>query len=110
MRLSFLQILKGCKVVTQASAGFCGQTADKILNVDHHTVCKFNTRFDGYMDVLSRLVKLRVTLLNRVIGAPCTNSETKMVRSKKTSTIFEQVCIERSCLTLDFRYLGFLTS
>ncbi|KAL8989972.1 MAG: hypothetical protein Q9169_008238 [Polycauliona sp. 2 TL-2023] len=33
------------QIVTQASAGFYGQKADKILNVDHHQICKFDSRF-----------------------------------------------------------------
>ena len=48
--------------MTQASAGFHGKTADKILNTDHHTICTFDTKFGGYMAVLDRLVKLKVAI------------------------------------------------
>ena len=48
--------------MTQASAGFHAKTADKILNTDHHTVCKFDTKFGGYMAVLDRLRKLKVAV------------------------------------------------
>ena len=49
--------------MTQASAGFHGKTADKILNTDHHTVCRFDTKFGGYMAVLDRLRKLKIAIM-----------------------------------------------
>ena len=52
------------EIVTQASAGFCGQVAEKILKVDHHNVCKFDTRFGGYMPILAQLKRIRALLLS----------------------------------------------
>ena len=52
------------KIVTQASAGFCGQVAEKILKVDHHNICKFDTQFGGYMPVLAQLKRVRALLLS----------------------------------------------
>ena len=56
------------KIVTQASAGFYGHTADKILNADHHGVCKFEHKFGGYIHVLHQLRNIRMTLLSRASG------------------------------------------
>ncbi|KAL8840890.1 MAG: hypothetical protein Q9170_001154 [Blastenia crenularia] len=54
----------GLTIVTQASAGFYNHGADKILNVDHHQICKFDTPFSpAYINVLARLKKLRTLLL-----------------------------------------------
>ena len=50
------------KIVPQASAGFFGQTADKMPNVDHSGVCKFENKLDGYSIVLDRLKRLRSSL------------------------------------------------
>ncbi|KAI4131528.1 MAG: hypothetical protein LQ338_001162 [Usnochroma carphineum] len=48
------------QIVTQASAGFYGRKADKILNVDHHQICKFDDPFSpAYINVLARLHKIR---------------------------------------------------
>lgn len=63
-----IHILRARKIVTQASAGFCGQVAEKILKVDHHDVCKFDTQFGGYMPVLAQLKRLRVLLLSRGVS------------------------------------------
>lgn len=52
------------KIVTQASAGFCGQVAEKILKVDHRNICKFDTQFGGYMPVLAQLKRVRALLLS----------------------------------------------
>ena len=57
-------ILTVAKIVTQASAGFCGQSAEKILSVDHRTVCRFDTQFGGYMPVLAQLKRIRAILLS----------------------------------------------
>ena len=59
---SLLRFEYNVQIVTQASAGFHGKTADKILNTDHHTICKFDTKFGGYMAVLDRLRKLKVAV------------------------------------------------
>ncbi|KAL8938801.1 MAG: hypothetical protein Q9216_003701 [Gyalolechia sp. 2 TL-2023] len=57
------------KIVTQASAGFYGHKADKILNVDHHQICKFDTPFSpAYLNVLAHLKKIRTLLLSRISG------------------------------------------
>ena len=56
------------KIVTQASAGFYGHTADKILNADHHGVCKFQHKFGGYIPVLHQLKNIRMALLRRSSG------------------------------------------
>ena len=56
------------KLVAQASAGFCGHTADKILNADHHGVCKFENKFGGYIQILHQLRIIRMTLLSRTFG------------------------------------------
>ena len=56
------------KIVTQASACFCGHTADKILNADHHGVCKFEHKFGGYIHVLHQLGVIRMKLLSRTFG------------------------------------------
>ncbi len=56
--------------MTQASAGFCGRTADKVSNVDHHTISKFDTKFGGYMPVLDQLKKIREALLEGAGRAP----------------------------------------
>ena len=55
------------QMVTEASAGFFGSTAVKILNVDHHEVCKFENMYGGYMEVLKRLKGIREALLLRGI-------------------------------------------
>lgn len=53
------------QIVTQASAGFVGQKADMILNVDHRQICKYDSRFaSGYMNILAQLKKIRQTLLS----------------------------------------------
>ena len=41
-----------------------------MLGADHSTVCKFETKFGGYMIVLDRLKKIRVELLSNgvVVG------------------------------------------
>ncbi|KAM0798684.1 hypothetical protein BDR22DRAFT_823158 [Usnea florida] len=59
---------KSRTVVTQASASFCGRTADKILNADHHGVCKFEHKFGGYIHVLHQLGNIRMKLLTRTFG------------------------------------------
>lgn len=53
------------EIVTQASASFCGQVAEKIPRVDHHDVCKFDNQFGGYMPVLDQLKRIRALLLCR---------------------------------------------
>lgn len=58
-----MYVLIICQIVTQASAGFCGQVAEKILGVDHRSICKFDTRFGGYMPVLDQLKRIRTLLL-----------------------------------------------
>lgn len=46
-----------------------GQTADKVIGTDHHTVCKFETALDGYRIVEDRLNKIHKELLEqREIG------------------------------------------
>ena len=60
-----MPVLIICQIVTQASAGFCGQVAEKILRVDHHTICKFDTQFGGYMPVLAQLKRIRTLLLRQ---------------------------------------------
>lgn len=51
------------QIVTQASAGFHGHKADKILNVDHHQICKFDTPFSpAYLNILGRLRKVTALL------------------------------------------------
>jgi hypothetical protein len=55
-------VTENFKIVAQASAGFFGQTADKMLNVDHSGVCKFENKLDGYRMVLERLKRLRSNL------------------------------------------------
>ena len=67
------------KVVTQSSAGFSGQVAEKILKTDHHTICKFETQFDGYMPLLSRLKSIRALLLKRAAGENNEPSITRLV-------------------------------
>ncbi|KAI9870960.1 MAG: hypothetical protein M1830_003586 [Pleopsidium flavum] len=71
-------------IVTQASAGFHGLTADKILNVDHSGVCKFDTKFGGYMLVLDRLKKIRAELFSTGVGAAA-NSQNIPGRPKVTA-------------------------
>lgn len=66
------------KLVTQASAGFYGHTADKILNADHHDVCKFENKFGGYIQVLHHLNNIRMTLLRRTLGEINTAGKTKV--------------------------------
>ena len=60
-----MPVLIICQIVTQASAGFCSQVAEKILRVDHHTICKFDTQFGGYMPVLAQLKRIRTLLLRQ---------------------------------------------
>jgi hypothetical protein len=52
------------QVVPQASAGFVGQTAAKVPETDHHTICKFDTKLDqGYQAILKCLKGLVAQLL-----------------------------------------------
>ena len=53
--------------MTQSSAGFLGKTAEKILNVDHSGVCKFETPFGGYMQLLDKVKKIREELLSTTV-------------------------------------------
>ncbi|KAL8664667.1 MAG: hypothetical protein Q9168_007858 [Polycauliona sp. 1 TL-2023] len=58
------------QIVTQASAGFYGQKAQKLLNVDHHQICKFDTPFNpAYLNVLARLQDIKMSLLTKNSGA-----------------------------------------
>ena len=66
------------KVVTQASAGFYSHTADKILNTDHRSVCKFENKFGGYIQVLCQLKIIRVALLSRHSGEISTAGKHKV--------------------------------
>ena len=67
------------EIVTQASAGFCGQVAEKILSVDHHNICKFDTRFSGYMPILAQLKRIRALLLSRGVSESENAGETQNV-------------------------------
>ncbi len=66
------------KIVTQKSAGFYGHTADKILNADHHGVCKFENKFGGYKHVLHQLKIIRMELLRRSSAEISTANEYKV--------------------------------
>ncbi|KAL8721376.1 MAG: hypothetical protein Q9225_001923 [Loekoesia sp. 1 TL-2023] len=60
---------KSRQIVTQASAGFYGHKADKILNVNHHQICKFDTPFSpAYITLLARLKKILASLLTGEAG------------------------------------------
>jgi hypothetical protein len=42
------------------------QSAEKILETDHHTVCKFKHTLDGYQAVLDGLKKIKSDLAMRL--------------------------------------------
>ncbi|KAL9595847.1 MAG: hypothetical protein Q9219_006189 [cf. Caloplaca sp. 3 TL-2023] len=56
-------------IVTQASAGFCGHKADKILNVDHHQICKADNRYSPtFLDIFAKMGKVRALLVPGLTG------------------------------------------
>ena len=87
------------KIVTQASAGFCGVTADKVLNVDHHSICKFDTQFAGFMDVWKSLSKIREMLLSRRLGESYPAGKTIMVYHDQRNLMLILVCKDQNRLT-----------
>ena len=60
-------MLTTIQIVSQASAGFLQKPATIVPNTDHNTVCKFDSRFEGYSTVLDRLQRLREELLGIAI-------------------------------------------
>ena len=69
------------EIVTQASAGFCGQVAEKILKVDHRNICRFDTQFGGYMAVLAQLKRIRALLLSHGVRESENPGEVQNVRT-----------------------------
>ena len=74
-----MHLLTVLEIVTQASAGFCGQVAEKVLKVDDRTVCKFDTRFGGYMPILAQLKRVRAFLLSHGVSESENPDETQNV-------------------------------
>ena len=77
----YIYILIVHEIVTQASAGFGGQVAEKILKVDHHSICRFDTLFGGYMPVLAQLKRIRALLLSHGASESGNSNEGQNVRS-----------------------------
>lgn len=42
-----------------------------MLDVDHNTICKFDSKFGGFMQVADKLVYLRGILMGQETGTVC---------------------------------------
>ncbi|RYP22100.1 hypothetical protein DL765_001859 [Monosporascus sp. GIB2] len=57
------------EIVSEASAGFLDMRADKIIDANHHTICKFDARNGSYDMVVDKLKRLRTQLSSRSVQA-----------------------------------------
>ncbi|KAE9380791.1 hypothetical protein N431DRAFT_459708 [Stipitochalara longipes BDJ] len=53
-------------IVTRQSASLAGQIASPMLDVDHNTICKFDSKIGGFMQVADKLRHIRDILMNNV--------------------------------------------
>jgi hypothetical protein len=64
-----LCIANSSEIVTRQSASLAGQIASPIADVDHNTICKFDSKFGGFMQVAAKLRHIRDILLGHVGAA-----------------------------------------
>ncbi|OBT73983.1 hypothetical protein VF21_05998 [Pseudogymnoascus sp. 05NY08] len=62
-------------VVTRQSASFGNITASPMENVDHNTICKFDSKFNGFIELVTQLRYLRGLLMNGGNNAPPVSDE-----------------------------------
>jgi hypothetical protein len=61
-----LNIADHAQIVTRQSASLAGQIASPMLDVDHNTICKFDSKIGGFMQVADKLRHIRDILMNNV--------------------------------------------
>ena len=64
MTLSKTRLIPG-QIVTRQSASLAGHIASPMLDVDHNTICKFDSKIGGFMQVVDKLRHLRSVLMGQ---------------------------------------------
>ena len=78
------------QIVHAASASFMNEPAVKLLERDHHTVCKFENALGDYEDVESALAELLAAVTNLRIVPEAPNME-EAATAEVTATAGEAV-------------------